>query len=248
MTIGCGTPAAIGCDGLTVQTSSRSPSLRHLRLHDRAEDALQDLGVVARVQDEQAHAAEHGLVDAGDDGVVDVVVGDVAPPGQDVRRVDHLLRKAVIGLVERGGPSSNRVAQQFGEPGGDRAVHAFGIALANLGLVALVDVLAPHGDAYHPPNLYHEHIAGGGGGRRLGRRTARRGLRQATRRRAGRDRRAGGAGADGARHTPGRRAPRGDLGGALRGRLARRGERRRADFPARPDRDRGARARAARAE
>ena len=29
MTIGCGTPAAIGCDGVTVQTSSRSPSLRH---------------------------------------------------------------------------------------------------------------------------------------------------------------------------------------------------------------------------
>ena len=68
-----------------------------------AEHALEDLGVVARVQDEQAHAAEHGLVDAGDDRVVDVVVGDVAPPGQDVGRVDHLLRKAVIGLVERGG-------------------------------------------------------------------------------------------------------------------------------------------------
>ena len=31
ITIGFGTPAAIGCDGATVQTSSRSPSLRQRR-------------------------------------------------------------------------------------------------------------------------------------------------------------------------------------------------------------------------
>ena len=33
MTIGFGTPAAIGCDGSTVQTSSRSPALRQRRSH-----------------------------------------------------------------------------------------------------------------------------------------------------------------------------------------------------------------------
>ena len=33
ITMGLSTPAAIGCEGLTVHTSSRSPSLRHLSEH-----------------------------------------------------------------------------------------------------------------------------------------------------------------------------------------------------------------------
>ena len=40
ITIGFGTPAAIGCDGATVHTSSRSPSLRQRRSHGVPSRAL----------------------------------------------------------------------------------------------------------------------------------------------------------------------------------------------------------------
>ena len=43
-------------------------------------------------------------MDALDDRVGHLVVGDVAPPGQDVGRGENLVGQAVLGLVERGRP------------------------------------------------------------------------------------------------------------------------------------------------
>ncbi len=44
--------------------------------------------------------AEDGVLHAVDDRVVDLVVGDVAPPEQDVGRVHDVLREPVLGLLQ----------------------------------------------------------------------------------------------------------------------------------------------------
>ena len=106
-----------------------------------AEQPLEDLRVVAGVEHEQAHAAEHGGVHAVDDRVVDLVVGDVAPPGQHVGGVEHVLREPVLGLLLGGGA----YLELSGEALGDRAVDAARVDRAHLLLLALMDVLVPDG-------------------------------------------------------------------------------------------------------
>ena len=87
-----------------------------------------------------------------DDRVVDLVVRDVPPPGEHVGVVEHVLREAVLGLLERRRAHARRVAEPGGQPGGDRRVHAVGIDGAHVLLRALVDVLAPDRDPNHPSN------------------------------------------------------------------------------------------------
>ena len=89
------------------------------------------------------------VVHARDDGVVDLLVGDVPPPRQHVGVVEHLLRQPVLGLLLRRRAHPHAIAEQFGQARGDRAVHALRIERAHLGLVALVDVLAPYGHPHH---------------------------------------------------------------------------------------------------
>ena len=105
----------------------------------RAEQALEDLGVVAGVQDDEPHAAEHRLVHAVDDRVVDLVVGGVPPPGQHVGGVEHLGRQSVLVLLERRRPHGPEV----GERRGERAVDTVGVDRAHVILRALVHVLVP---------------------------------------------------------------------------------------------------------
>ena len=77
------------------------------------------------------------------------VMGDVTPPGQHVGVVQHVLRQPVLRLLERRGSNLEPVAERLGEPRRDRAVHAVGIKRPHSGLVAFVDVLAPHGHPHH---------------------------------------------------------------------------------------------------
>ena len=102
------------------------------------------------MQDEQAHPAEHPLVDPLDDLVGHAGVGGVAPPGQHVGLVEDLRRQSVLRLVLGGRTDLDVTSQRGAEAGGDGAVHPVGIALGHLGAVAvgvLVEVLAPDGDA-----------------------------------------------------------------------------------------------------
>jgi hypothetical protein len=73
--------------GSTVHTSSRSPSLRQRRLHEvpsRRAGSWSSAPSAAPA----AHPAEHRRLDAVDHRVVDLVVRDVPPPGQDVGVVE----------------------------------------------------------------------------------------------------------------------------------------------------------------
>ena len=98
------------------------------------------------MQDEQSHTPEHRFVHPRDDLVGDVVVRDVPPPRQDVGLGQHVGRQPVLGLLERRGAHLHPLAQRLRQARGDRGVHPVRIQRAHLGLVAFVDVLAPHGD------------------------------------------------------------------------------------------------------
>ena len=116
ISIGLGTPAAIGCAGATVQTSSRSPTFRQRRSHGVPSRRLKIFGVVRGVQDEQAHTPEHGFVHPLDDRVGDVVVRDVPPPRQDVGRrpAPRPRARARAARASRCGPAP--VAQRLRQP------------------------------------------------------------------------------------------------------------------------------------
>ena len=96
ITMGLSTPAAIGCDGFTVHTSSRSPSLRHFSEHVVPSSRGEDLREVPGVQDDQAHAAQDVPLDPLDHLVADVTVGNVPPPQKYVGRGEGLLGEPVL--------------------------------------------------------------------------------------------------------------------------------------------------------
>ena len=54
-------------------------------------------------------------MDAAHDRVVDFVVRDVAPPRQNVRVVEDLLRQPVLGLLERRGAQAHLLAESLGD-------------------------------------------------------------------------------------------------------------------------------------
>jgi hypothetical protein len=98
------------------------------------------------VQDEQSHTPENRFVHARDDLVGDLIVGDVPPPGQDIGLVEHAAPEPVLRLLESRGPHPHALTQRLRKARSDRGVHPVRVQRANLGLVAFVDVLAPHGD------------------------------------------------------------------------------------------------------
>ena len=139
MTIGCGTPCAIGCAGVDRPHQLALARVAPLEAARGAEQALEDLRVVAGVQDDEPHAAQHRLVHAVDDLVGDLVVRRVAPPGQHVGALEHLGGQAVLGLLER----RRADGAEVGERGGEGAVDAVGVDRAHVVLRALVHVLVP---------------------------------------------------------------------------------------------------------
>src|SRR5467141_3868240 len=106
MTIGCGTPAAIGWPGSTVQITSRSPpsSDRHLRVQHVEPHPIQDSGM---------HAVHHL--------VGDLLVRIVTPPRQDIGFFECLGCQAVLWFFERGEPEAHASPQLAPQSIRDRA-------------------------------------------------------------------------------------------------------------------------------
>ena len=94
------------------------------------------------MQHDQAHAFPHPPGDALDDGVVDLVVGGMAPPQQHVGLGEPGLGAAVLGLLQgrRGGDD----VAVLGEQCRDLAVHPPGVIPGDEFVLLLVDVFAPN--------------------------------------------------------------------------------------------------------
>ena len=110
-----------------------------------AHEGLEDLGVVAAVEDDETHAFEDAGANLGDDGVGDVSVGHVAPPSKDVSLLEDSVGEAVLGFVEGGGADSE--VGVFSKGVGDGLVHAVRIKRGDLGVFLFVAEFAPDGDA-----------------------------------------------------------------------------------------------------
>ena len=108
--------------------------------HQRPED----LGVVRRVQHDEAHALEHPAMHAGNHLVLNLGVGQVAPP-----------REHVGFLKDGGGQSVGRFVKRRGADGETRVgaerrrdglVHAMRVQGGHRGILPLVAIFAPDGD------------------------------------------------------------------------------------------------------
>src|SRR6267143_4083198 len=80
------------------------------------------LGIVRRVQRDEAHAFPHPGEHALDDGVADLAMGSVPPPDQNVGFVEHAPSQPVLRLLQSGGTDFERPI--FSNAFGDRRVHA----------------------------------------------------------------------------------------------------------------------------
>ena len=68
-----------------------------------ADDSAEGLGVVSRMERDEAHLAHiNAALDLGHECVVYLSVSHMSPPDEDVGVVKHLVRQTLIGVVERG--------------------------------------------------------------------------------------------------------------------------------------------------
>ena len=114
-----------------------------------AHEADEGLREVAGVEHDEAHALVDPLGDAVGGGVVDLGVGLVAPPEEDVGVLEPGGGEAVLGLVEGGGGGVDAVVGVEG--GGDGGVDAVGVDGADERVLALVDELVPDDGSDHGP-------------------------------------------------------------------------------------------------
>ena len=108
-----------------------------------AHKANKHLGVMAGMQDHETHAVEHPLLHPVDDGVVDLGVRHMAPPGQDVGRIEDRLAQAMLRLVQCGGRG---FVAAFAQTGGEAGVDAVGIDLRHRRMQPFMAELVPNGD------------------------------------------------------------------------------------------------------
>jgi len=94
-------------------------------------------------------------MDTLDDCVVDFIMRDMPPPGEDVGLLEDVVGEAVRGLVERAGHDNGGVAEPRRHAIGDRAVHALRATLCNTLLDLFVAVLAPDDDTNRSGLLGH---------------------------------------------------------------------------------------------
>ena len=115
----------------------------------RAQHLAEDLGVVAGVEDDEAHAVVDAALDAVDQAVVNLVVGAVTPPHQHVRVVQQLVRKTLIRLVQRDRADLQVVGRQLVL---QRVVDALRVELTDVGallvVALLMNILIPDGHLY----------------------------------------------------------------------------------------------------
>ena len=114
ITIGCGTPRAIGCAGRDGPDQLALAGVAPAQAAARAEQAAEGLGEWPECRDEQAHPAQDGDLHAVDDGVGDLLVRDVAPPDEHVGGVEDLLGQPVFGDLQRRGADLG--AEQLAQP------------------------------------------------------------------------------------------------------------------------------------
>src|SRR5450759_2100754 len=95
------------------------------------------------MQDNQAHAGQHTLVDALDDCIVDLIVSHVPPPQEHIRLCQDILSQAMLWIIECGGAN--------GEPFGAQAfsncpMDPFWIDFSNDRINFLMTALIPNSD------------------------------------------------------------------------------------------------------
>ena len=158
MTIGCGTPWLIGCDGETFQTSSVSASLR------QASEQVVPISLM-KILEKWAECSTSRPIPPSTrrwtrSTTASSTPAWVACPHQVSTSVlsSSVFGEPVLQLILGGGADLDGVAEELGEAGGDGPVHAVGIALGHPGPVAigvLVEVFAPDGDA---DRRGHDHL------------------------------------------------------------------------------------------
>src|SRR5207302_1008631 len=83
----------------------------------------------------------------GHDRVVDLGMGGVSPPGENVGAREHLVGEAMLGHVQGGGAHvEHRI---IAKPLCDALVHALRINPGNDFVAPLVDIFSPNGDTDH---------------------------------------------------------------------------------------------------
>jgi len=111
-----------------------------------AEQAPERLGVVSRVEHDQTHARPDRVGDPRGDVVVDLVVGEVAPPEQHFGGCQNRLRESVFGFVKRRG---GRLVARLAEHVREVCVDPVGVQFGDGPVLALVDELVPDCDRNH---------------------------------------------------------------------------------------------------
>lgn len=107
-----------------------------------AHQGAKELRPAARVEYDQAHAAQDPFSDGGDHGIADIVLRHVTPPGQDVRPLQHLGAEAMVGLGERSCGHSGLGSEVLAHARGDCAMSLW-VDGTHDRVVAVLDVLAP---------------------------------------------------------------------------------------------------------
>ncbi len=97
------------------------------------------------MEHDQAHASQHPPLDPLDHRVVDLGMGAMAPPEQDVGLIEPGRRQAMLGLVEGRGIGGDAMGRQACL---DRAVDAIRIELLHGFGLPLVAVLVPDDDLH----------------------------------------------------------------------------------------------------
>ena len=92
------------------------------------------------MQHDESHAQQHALMHTLHHRVVDVVVSNVTPPGEDVGRRQNLFRQAVLRLIKRRRAHVRARSQSVADSFGDGGVHAARIVGLHGCLVLLVQV------------------------------------------------------------------------------------------------------------
>ncbi len=97
------------------------------------------------MEGDESHPFPNPTKDALHDFVLHLAMRGVAPPEQHVSRGQYPCRQAVFGFLQSCGP--NLETHIFAQPFGNAAMHSIGINFPHDRVLALVDVLAPDGDA-----------------------------------------------------------------------------------------------------
>jgi len=109
-------------------------------------EALEDLGEVGGVEDDEPHAAiDYPVVDPVDDGVTHLLVSPVPPPDEHVGLGESIVGEAVLRLVHRGRPDleAGPALQMLR----DGAVDPLRVDPGDVGVLPLVQELVPDRDS-----------------------------------------------------------------------------------------------------